>query len=292
MKVNIIASLLSSVAVVTGFSSHTLPIGLNRNTTPISRMATADADEAGDDHITILGFGSLLSEKSSRTTFPTLKNFRLGRVLDHRRTFAHPASIFFQRNIANLETLEISSLSVEYKEGCSMVCSVFEVPNEGLSAADAPGDTFIPSQKFLEREEEFEITRVRYEELATSSTSGKQEIKEGVICRRSTDEAYIARWGQERFQKNYLDYVIKTIWGWTEGIRPCPVYLRHCILAAWSCDSEEKWSKDGVGGICYNSFLDETVMVDRATSIREYIDQYPEVMNTEPPDNLKERYSG
>ena len=33
-------------------------------------------------------------------------------------------------------------------------------------------------------------------------------------------------------------------------------------------------------------------MVDRATSIREYIDQYPEVMNTEPPDNLKERYSG
>ena len=184
-------------------------------------MATADADEAGDDHITILGFGSLLSEKSSRTTFPTLKNFRLGRVLDHRRTFAHPASIFFQRNIANLETLEISSLSVEYKEGCSMVCSVFEVPNEGLSAADAPGDTFIPSQKFLEREEEFEITRVRYEELATSSTSGKQEIKEGVICRRSTDEAYIARWGQERFQKNYLDYDINTIWGWTEGIRPC-----------------------------------------------------------------------
>ena len=24
----------------------------------------------------------------------------------------------------------------------------------------------------------------------------------------------------------------------------------------------------------------------------EYIDQYPEVMKTEPPDNLKERYSG
>eukprot|EP00574_Skeletonema_japonicum_P005269 CAMPEP_0201719134 /NCGR_PEP_ID=MMETSP0593-20130828/4424_1 /ASSEMBLY_ACC=CAM_ASM_000672 /TAXON_ID=267983 /ORGANISM="Skeletonema japonicum, Strain CCMP2506" /LENGTH=253 /DNA_ID=CAMNT_0048209525 /DNA_START=143 /DNA_END=907 /DNA_ORIENTATION=- len=247
------------------------------------------ATDASDDHITILGFGSLLSEKSSRTTFPTLKNFRLGRVLDHRRTFAHPASIFFQRNIAKLETLEMSSLSVEYKEGFSMVCSVFEVPNEGLAAADAPGNNFVPSQKFLEREEEFEITKVRYEEI---DTSDRQEIKEGVICRRSTDEKYIARWGQERFQKNYLQYGINTIWGWNEGIRPCPVYLRHCILAAWSCDSDEKWSKDGVGGICYKSFLDETYLVDRVTTIREYIDQYPEVMTTKPPDNLKERYSG
>ena len=49
------------------------------------------------DQITILGFGSLLSEKSAQLTFPTLKNFRLGRVPNHRRVFAHPASIFFKR---------------------------------------------------------------------------------------------------------------------------------------------------------------------------------------------------
>ncbi len=70
------------------------------------------------------------------------------------------------------------------------------------------------------------------------------------------------------------------------------MYLRHCVLAAWSCDSDEKWSKHGVGGLCYSSFLDETYLVDRKTTIREYIDQYPEVMTTEPPDSLKERYSG
>jgi hypothetical protein len=190
-------------------------------TSPVT-MASA-GDEAGDGDITMLGFGSLLSEKSSRTTFPTLKNFRLGKVLDHRRVFCHPASIFFQRNIAKLETLEMSSLSVEYEAGYSMVCSVFEVPNEGLSAS-GPGDNFAPSQKFLEREEEFEITKVRYEELEANGSS-KQEIKEGVICRRSTDDAYIARWGQERFQKNYLDYGIKTIWGWNEGIRPCVSFV-------------------------------------------------------------------
>jgi hypothetical protein len=71
-----------------------------------------------------------------------------------------------------------------------------------------------------------------------------------------------------------------------------PVYLRHCVLAAWNCDSEGSWSKDGVGGIAYNSFLDQTFLVDRVTTIREYINQYPEVMETEPPDSLKERYNG
>lgn len=188
-------------------------------------MTREEDDDCLVDFTTILGFGSLLSEKSSRTTFPTLQNFRLGRVIDHRRVFCHPASIFFQRNIAKLETLEISSLSVEYQKGYSIVCSVFEVPNEGLSDG-IPGGTFVPSRKFLEREEEFEIAKVQYEELrevphSESSRIKKLGIKEGVICRRFTDEAYIARWGYDRFQKNYLDYGIKTIWNWNEGIRPC-----------------------------------------------------------------------
>ena len=45
---------------------------------------------------TILGFGSLLSEQSSRLTFPDLENFRLVRVPNYRRLMQHPASIFFQ----------------------------------------------------------------------------------------------------------------------------------------------------------------------------------------------------
>ena len=48
---------------------------------------------------TILGFGSLLSEQSSRLTFPDLENFRLVRVPNYRRLMQHPASIFFQRGM-------------------------------------------------------------------------------------------------------------------------------------------------------------------------------------------------
>ena len=91
--------------------------------------------------ITIIGLGSLLSERSSRTTFPNLKNFRLARVTGFRRVFAHPAAIFFERGIADLDTLQMASLSAEACEGASFVCTVFEVEDEGMD-------------RFREREEE------------------------------------------------------------------------------------------------------------------------------------------
>ncbi len=79
-----------------------------------------------------------------------------------------------------------------------MICSVFEVPNEGLAVDAAGVDSFVPSQKFLEREEEFEITEVDYEEL---SSSGKQEIKQGIICRRSTDEHILRDGGKHALNR-------------------------------------------------------------------------------------------
>ena len=300
--------------------------------------------------VTILGFGSLLSAKSARLTFPDLENFRLGRVPDHRRVFAHPASIFFERGIANIDTLEMSSLSCEYEEGRSFVCSAFDVPRDaGRSRpeADAPpggggggfagtaaGSDWIPSQAFLEREEEFEIALVPYVELTPShadddddaavavgtGTSPRDDgnrtttatggvvgvgvvdfapVKMGVICRRSTDEAYVSLWGRDRFEGRYLKYGVEAIWGWSRdsGLRPCPAYLRHCVLASWNFGGggreNDRWSDiDGAGGVCYDSFLDETYLVDRETTVREYLTKYPGIMKAEPPEELRERYGG
>ena len=76
--------------------------------------ASAAAAASPTTTATILGLGSLLSERSSRTTFPDLKNFRLGRVSSgYRRVFGHPASIFFERGLANVPTKEFSSLAAE-----------------------------------------------------------------------------------------------------------------------------------------------------------------------------------
>ncbi|KAF5841124.1 hypothetical protein DUNSADRAFT_14299 [Dunaliella salina] len=60
-------------------------------------------DENGQ--MTVAGFGSLLSERSARTTFPELQNFRLGKIAGWRRVFAHTADIFYKRGIARPETV-------------------------------------------------------------------------------------------------------------------------------------------------------------------------------------------
>ena len=77
------------------------------------------------------------------------------------------------------------------------------------------------------------------EDTATTNNSSSEsaQTKNGVICRRSTDEAYIAQWGEDHWKKQYLDYGVKTIWNWdmNSGLKPCPVYLRHCVLASWNC---------------------------------------------------------
>ncbi|KAH1209164.1 hypothetical protein HKD37_15G042710 [Glycine soja] len=80
-----------------------------------------------DGHISICGFGSLLSERSARSTFPDLANFRTARLNRFRRVFAHVAPVFFERGIAKPETMEISSLSVEPCEGETLVVTVFEI---------------------------------------------------------------------------------------------------------------------------------------------------------------------
>lgn len=214
---------------------------------------------------TIIGFGSLLSETSSRMTFPTLTNFRIVRITGYRRIFRHPAGIFFERAIANLATLQISSLSTEAAEGYGFLAVAFSVPD--LSPED-----------FLKREEEFNFEAVNFTEL-----SGTEVKSEAIMCISSTDEVYVSRWGQQAFHDRYTKYGLKTIWGYEpdSGILPCSVYLRHCYLAAQSL------GRDVLG-----SFLDDTYLADRVTTIRSYLSANPEVLLTSPPPSLVGRYSG
>ena len=174
----------------------------------------------------------------------------------------------------------MASLSVEYVSD--------DYPGFLAAAFDVPADELmpdgIPSRAFLEREEEFDIVTVPYLSVDTIDTqqqllSNDESKQHGIICQRGSDELYIQRWGKERFQEYYGQYGIETIWNWTEGLRPCAVYLRHCYLSA------EKLG-------CLDSFLDETYLVDRKTKLREYMERNPEILKELPPPDLVSRYSG
>lgn len=167
----------------------------------------------------IIGFGSLLSEASARSSFPNLNNFRLARLRGFRRVMQHPASIFFQRGIASLETREMASLSVEACEdgaddgGRGFLVAAFDIPANELP-------------EFFEREEEFFIVTAPIHELDGS-------VRErGLLCLASTDDEYKAKHGEAAFHDRYVRYGLDSIWSWRGPILPCRVYLRHCVLAA------------------------------------------------------------
>lgn len=181
-----------------------------------------------------------------------------------------------------MTTKEMSSLSVEPMTGYGLVVSVFEVDTNNVM------QNGIPSEAFLEREEEFDIITVPYYDLIDGMQVEQLDLSKaakntGLICARSTDEEYLARWGIERFNNHFTKYGIDSIWKWSydSGLRPCAIYLRHCYLAA-----------NNLGPICLNSFLDDTYLVDRKTTIRQYLQQYPNVLDSMPPPELVSRYSG
>jgi hypothetical protein len=220
-----------------------------------------------DKVFTILGLGSLLSERSARLTLPELTNFRLARVSGYRRIFAHTPAMFMQRGIANAETLEMSSLSAEPHEGGSFVVTAFDVPDDGTGM-----------EAFRAREEAFELRMVPFE-----SVSGETGAGMGMLCVRSTTDAYINNWGQERFDSEYASRGLTKIWEWPEdsGLRPCAAYLRHCVLAAQKLPD-----------VARDSFLDDTFLCDRRTTVRAYLAAHPKVLTTLPPEELRERYGG
>lgn len=229
--------------------------------------------ELGDDFsgladqqglMTVAGFGSLLSETSSRSTFPNLRNFRPGKVKNYRRVFAHTADIFYKRGIANLATREVASLSCEPSEGSELVVALFEVPAspEAVSA-------------FIEREHEFRFTAVAAYDLAGQPTG-----RTAVLCTRFSDEEYRSRrCPPQEWRRRWGVWGVERVWH--DDLLPCRVYLRHCVLAA--------------RGFCLEaevSFLDATWLSDRTTSVRQYLQEHPDIMDALPPPELASRYNG
>jgi len=216
------------------------------------------------DPVSIIGFGSLLSEHSSKFTMPNLKNFRKAIIYDYRRVFAHIAPIFFERGIANRDTKEMSSLSTEYCPGEKIIVVVFEIPKNEIP-------------QFYEREHEFRFLEVTYQNIDPANAEGK-----AIMCGRYSDEEYLEKrcgGSKAEFDRRYGRYSIDKIW--RDDIFPCRLYLRHCVLAA------TKLGEDAL-----ESFLEHTYLGDRVTNVKKYLEKNPSIMLEEPPENLKARYNG
>ncbi|KAF8035140.1 hypothetical protein BT93_C1238 [Corymbia citriodora subsp. variegata] len=82
------------------------------------------------------------TERSARSTFPDLVDFRVARLDRFWRVFAHVAPIFFERGIAKPESKEISSLSVEPCDGEILMVTVFEIKKSKVRPQTFDGKPF------------------------------------------------------------------------------------------------------------------------------------------------------
>jgi hypothetical protein len=177
--------------------------------------------------------------------------------------FGHPNTFLLRSRHVARDDLRCSSLSIEPCPGASLVAAAFTVDmNEAQWSA------------FCEREEEYKIATVPLH-AASSTEQGDMPVGEGIACINSTDDDLAPGLLEE--------LALPTLWHWApdSGLRPATVYLRHCLLAARAMG-------------CEDSFLDETWLVDRKTSLRRYLAQVgvDSVLNCHVPAALQGRYGG
>jgi hypothetical protein len=250
----------------------------------------------GSGWFTICGFGSLLSERSARSTLPDLRNFRKARLLNggggggggcgcgggdgegggggnrppptftYRRVFAHTADVFFERGIARPETREVASLSIE------KVWAEEEEEEEGggsCGACHPPPPPAVPLVVTAfevpytpENVRAFVAREHEFNFVAVHLDDGSV----AAACERWTDDAYVARrFGGDRsaFWARWRDVIQRDGYGngsvWHDpSVLPCRLYFRHCVLAARKLGEED-------------AFLDSTWLADRKTTARAWL---------------------
>mmetsp|Transcript_9220 Transcript_9220/g.19995 ORF Transcript_9220/g.19995 Transcript_9220/m.19995 type:complete len:184 (+) Transcript_9220:264-815(+) len=182
-----------------------------------------------------------------------------------RRVFAHPHLFLLGENIVDYpNTLNIASLSAEpAPPEVSFVAAAFDVVLEDSQR-----------EAFLRREPEYKIDTTPFYAL-DDNNDGSEALGEGVVCLASKDlDIDLTR----------MPDGMKTVWDWPRdsGLLPFSMYLRHCLLAV-----------EKAGGAAYESFLNDTYLADRKTTLAEYLDEFgEEIMNSLPPPHLVNRFSG
>ncbi|KAK9802978.1 hypothetical protein WJX73_002803 [Symbiochloris irregularis] len=253
----------SGITIYTAGKSPYDPAGAQQDSIDINlpdRLEAADILKLrdGQDKLSLVGFGSLLSIRSARSTFPELTSFQVARVNNFRRVFAHTAAVFHKNGIARPSTKEIASLSCEECPDQAIVTSLFQIQADMKSV-----------EAFIDREHEF-----RFLAVDVNLLDGRQWPHKAVICGRWNDSDYRReRCSDEVWHERYAQYGLQQVW--SDDVLPCRVYLRHCVLSA-----------ENLGPEAYDSFLDCTYLSDRTTTIRSYLEQHPSIMQEQPPDSL------
>lgn len=209
--------------------------------------------------ISVVGFGSLLSERSARETVPGLVNHRLVRVPGFKRIFNKVGIVFISDHGQSSESHEVSSCSTEPCHQTEIIAAQFECPVEEF-------------QHLYEREH-----RYRWIEVEPVGLDGTAQPN-ARMCTSSTDLDY--RLNKCVTEDEYHHRVGRHYRGmiWRDDILPFPRYLKFCLVSAAAHGDE-----------VLDNFLDSSYLADGTTRIRTYLlEQRPDLI----PSSLRQKLLG
>jgi len=187
-------------------------------------------------HATVLAYGGLQSEVSSRLTFPTLTNYRLVTVHGFRRVFAHPHFFLCGSGLVDpLKSKEAGSLSVERATGSSFVAAAFDVDMDASERA-----------AFEEREIEYQIREIPFHSLGESSDAAPEG--EGLLCLANTNEGLTVDMRATPWVQSLPQGWGVWSWPYDSGLLPAQMSVHPSgalDTAPPPCPPEHRWSANG-----------------------------------------------
>ncbi len=205
---------------------------------------------------TVVGYGSLLNGHSVKHSFPGSSGFRAARVNGFVRIFNKVGVVFLEQGMADVAAGKMASCSTERHRDHHLLVSLFEISSGELAI-------------FFEREHRFRF-------ITVEAITRDGRTQQGIMCTRYDDPSYRSqRCGNEdEYQRRVGQFYQGQLW--RDDLLPCTPYLRYCLEAAGSMGPE-----------VYENFLDHSLLGDRQTSIRHYLQR--EDLN-QPQQPLPQRY--
>jgi Inositol 1,3,4-trisphosphate 5/6-kinase ATP-grasp domain len=228
--------------------------------------------------VTIVGYGSLLSEWSARASMPTLENFRIAAIDGYKRCFHLVSMSAIRKKRANWITKEVAAVAaqeIQYENPDAqsadqepMIVSVFDIPYSELPA-------------YCTREQRYNFVSVPIRELVSASGHDSVSSNEAwssrklvfakvdpnqqhaLMCASYDDDSYRVRCGTNEVYNKYVGHIYQGKL-WRDDIRPERKYLSFCANAAFELHPE-------VG----HNFLRTSFLADGSQSIAEYMTGEP-----------------
>ena len=197
------------------------------------------------DYLTVIGFGSLMSEQDARRSCPNLTNIRAISVPGYTRIFN---KIDGNLKAADLDRLSQSRMIANWgmfeREGCKVLGAAFEVPGGEYPA-------------LVKREREYRLEKARFK-----NTDGT--VENGIACCGfRNNAAFLKHLEAEPMQRAFYMERAKPSPNsivWTDNILPYNRYLAFVLTAARNLSDAH-----------LINLLEESFLADGTTTVGSYL---------------------